>query len=100
MEIRSLREQSEKYRSEILVIKSSSESGTATIRFELESAKSENARLTQVIEALRVEIENLKRSNSEVCFTDINFINDESINAPMNSQWFNLDYIIVFVILY
>ena len=66
-EIRTLREQSEKYRSEFLMIKSSSESGVASIRYELESAKSENARLTQMIEALRIELENTKKENSGVC---------------------------------
>jgi len=65
-EIRTIRDQSEKYRSEILVIKQTSESGTASIRFELESAKSENARLSQIIEALRVELENTKKANSEL----------------------------------
>jgi hypothetical protein len=65
-EIRTVREQSEKYRSEILVIKSSSESGVASIRYELESAKSENARLTQIVEALRTELENTKKENSQV----------------------------------
>jgi chromosome segregation ATPase len=64
VEIRTVREQSEKYRSEILVIKSSSESGVASIRYELESAKSENARLTQIVEALRTELENTKKENS------------------------------------
>ena len=67
VEIRSVREQSEKYRSEILVIKSSSETGVASIRYELESAKSENARLKQMIEALRIELENTKKENSGVC---------------------------------
>lgn len=65
-EIRTIREQSDKYRSEIFVIKSQSESGTASIRFELDSVKSENARLTQIIEALRVELEKIKKENSEV----------------------------------
>lgn len=66
VEIRTVREQSEKYRSEIFMIKTQSESGTASIRFELESAKSENVRLTQIIEALRGEIEMTKKENSEV----------------------------------
>ena len=65
-DIRTLREQSEKYRSEIYVIKSSSENGVASIRYELESAKSENARLTQIVEALRTELENMKKENSQV----------------------------------
>ena len=65
-ETRTLREQSEKFRSEIILIKSQSDSGTASIRFELESAKSEVNRLNQVIELLRNELEKIKKENSEV----------------------------------
>lgn len=42
------------------------ESGTASIRVELESSKAEVVRLTQIIEALRSELEKIKRENSEV----------------------------------
>ena len=73
-EIRTLREQSEKYRSEILVIKSSSESGVSSIRYELESAKAENVRLTQIIEALRNELENMKKENSGVHCSGIFYV--------------------------
>ena len=66
MEIRTVREQSEKYRSEMLVLKSSSESGVSSIRYELESAKSEKVRLTQIVESLRIELENTKKENSQV----------------------------------
>ena len=63
-----MREQSEKYKSEILLIKNQSESGTASIRLELESAKAEIARLTQLIESMRIELEKIRKDNSEVNF--------------------------------
>ena len=45
-----------------------SESGTAYIRFELESSKAEVAQLMQNLETLRAELERSKKENSEVCF--------------------------------
>lgn len=65
-EIRTIREQSEKFQREILVIRGQSESGSTAIKFELESSKREVARLTQIIEALRGELENSKKQASEV----------------------------------
>lgn len=65
-EIRTIREQSENYQREILVIRNQSESGSAGIKFELESSKREVARLTQIIETLRIELENSKKQSSEV----------------------------------
>ena len=65
-ELRTIREQSEKFQREILMIKSQSESGSAAIKYELESAKREVAHLTQIIETLRVELETSKKQSSEV----------------------------------
>lgn len=66
LEVRTIREQSDKYRSEIVLLRSQSESGTASIRFELDSAKAEVTRVNQVIEMLRIELEKVKKENSEV----------------------------------
>ena len=71
-EIRTIREQSEKFQREILVIRSQSESGSSAIKFELESSKREVARLTQIIESLRVELESSKKQASEVNFVLFN----------------------------
>lgn len=65
-EIRTIREQNEKFQREILVIRSQSESGSASIKFELENSKREMARYTQIIETLRIELENVKKENAGV----------------------------------
>lgn len=74
-ETRTIREQSEKFQREILVIKSQSDSGSASIRFELESSKKEVLRLTQTIDALRNELEAVKKQNSEVNTTVFSSLN-------------------------
>ena len=65
-EIRLHRDGAERARKESLLVKSQLDSGTATMRFELDSTKSELVHLKQVIEALRVELETTKKQNSEV----------------------------------
>ena len=71
VETRSIREQSEKYRSEIFLIKTQSESGSASIRFELESAKQEITRLNQKIESITIELEKIKKENLQVTYLKI-----------------------------
>lgn len=66
VETRTIREQSEKYRSEILLIKMQSESGSASIRFELDSAKKEIIRLNQMLETITIELEKIKKENAQV----------------------------------
>ena len=65
-EIRLHRDGAEKARKESLLVRSQLDSGTATMRFELDTAKSELVHLKQFIEALRVELEAMKKQNSEV----------------------------------
>ena len=65
-EMRTIREQSDKFQREILVIKSHTESGSASIKFEFENAKKDVLRLTQLIESLKIELENVKKENSQV----------------------------------
>ena len=60
------RESFEKSRQELLIMKHQMESGSASIRGELESSKAEVAHLKQIIEALRAELEKIKKENSEV----------------------------------
>lgn len=66
-EIRTIREQSDKFQREVLVIKSQTESGSASIKYELENSKKEVLRLTQMIDSLRIEFENVKKENSQAC---------------------------------
>ena len=66
------RENAEKSRMEVYMLKSQLEAGTSTIRFELDSAKAENTRLLQVIETLRTELDSIKRENAQVgLFTEL-----------------------------
>lgn len=67
-ETRVHRDSNEKSRQEITLLKHQLEGGQAAVRYELESAKAENARLMQIIESLRVELGNIKKENSEVHF--------------------------------
>ena len=60
------RENSEKSRMEVFMLKSQLEAGTSTIRFELDSAKAENTRLQQVIQTLRTELDSVKKENAQV----------------------------------
>lgn len=60
------RESAEKARKEAQLVRSQLESGTGTLRFELESARGELADLKQIIQALSVELENSKKQNAEV----------------------------------
>lgn len=81
------RESSEQSRQEVLLLKRQLESGQATVRFELESARAENARLTQVIESLRTEMERIKKENSEVkfcSFVKISFFDIYSTSTLLN----------------
>ena len=65
-ETRAQRESADKSRMEVFMLKSQLDSSAASIRFELDSARGENERLKQLLEALRVELESNKRENSEV----------------------------------
>lgn len=65
-ETRTLKEQVERSRRESLAMTSQRDSASVAIRFELESQKKEVARLTQIIESLRTELESTKQENSQV----------------------------------
>ena len=65
-EIRTIREQSDKSQREIYMIKSQTESGSTSIKYELENSKKEVLRLTQFIQSLKIELENVKKENSQV----------------------------------
>ena len=89
LETRTIREQSEKYRSEIYLIKTQSESGSASIRFELESSKNEISRLSKIIESMTIELEKIKRENSEVNCTKyrFNFALEIHLNLTISLTW-------------
>lgn len=65
-ETRAHRETAEKTRMDAFMLKNQLDSGTASVRFELESAKAEVARLTHTIEALRTDLETTKKENAQV----------------------------------
>ena len=65
-ENRTLLEQVEKLRRESLAMTTQREAANVTINFELESQKKEVSRLTQIIESLRLELENTKQEKMKV----------------------------------
>lgn len=65
-ENRTLKEQVEKSRRESLAVTTQREAATVSIKYELESQKKEVARLNQIIESLRMELENSRQENSKV----------------------------------
>ena len=67
-EVRTIREQADKFQREILLIRSESEVSSTAIIFELGNSKREMAGLNQIIESLRIELENSKQQASEVNF--------------------------------
>lgn len=72
-ETRTLKEQVERSRRESLAMTSQRDSASVAIRFELESQKKEVARLTQIIESLRTELESTKQENSQVVHYIVHF---------------------------
>ena len=65
-ETRAQHENADKSRMEVFMLKSQLDSGAVSIRFELDFARGENERLKQLLEALRIELENTKKENAEV----------------------------------
>lgn len=65
-ETRTHRENADKSRMEVFMLRSQLDSGAAAVRFELENARGENERLKQLIDALRNELESTKKENAEV----------------------------------
>ena len=68
-ENRILMEHLEKLRRESLAMTTQRESATVTIKYELESQKKEVLRLIQIIESLRLELENKQKENMKVWYT-------------------------------